>query len=172
MAATKMATDWDAIEAEYLAGIESIRAIAEAYNVSDTAIHKRAKKQGWVRNPAAAKRRQVSQKINSGLRDGLQEGLQKKAQTIIDNAVTEDVTDMLSGLSNARAALARINDMLIESDKPADIKTLSDANRINIEVIRTIRELDVPDGQSELERMSDEQLDRRLDQLIKRSRED
>ncbi|HCR4016143.1 TPA: terminase small subunit [Morganella morganii] len=41
--------DWDAIKREYTAGELSIRAIAERYGVSDTAIRKAAKKEDWVR---------------------------------------------------------------------------------------------------------------------------
>lgn len=49
MNAKKTATDWPAIEAEYRAGKQSIRAIAEWFQISDTAIRKEAKKRKWVR---------------------------------------------------------------------------------------------------------------------------
>lgn len=49
MNAKKTATDWPAIEAEYRAGKQSIRAIAEWFSISDTAIRKEAKKRGWTR---------------------------------------------------------------------------------------------------------------------------
>jgi hypothetical protein len=41
--------DWGRIELEYLAGEASIREIADRYEISDTAIRKRAKAHGWVR---------------------------------------------------------------------------------------------------------------------------
>ncbi|WP_223811163.1 hypothetical protein [Rhizorhabdus histidinilytica] len=40
---------WQRIELEYCAGEDSIREIADRYEISDTAIRKRAKADGWVR---------------------------------------------------------------------------------------------------------------------------
>jgi hypothetical protein len=49
MAARKTEAEWDRIELEYLAGDVSVREIADRFCISDTAIRKRAKAQGWVR---------------------------------------------------------------------------------------------------------------------------
>lgn len=49
MVARKTEAEWDRIELEYLAGDVSVREIADRYSISDTAIRKRAKAQGWVR---------------------------------------------------------------------------------------------------------------------------
>ncbi len=49
MATRKTEAEWDRIELEYLAGEDSIREIADRHNISDTAIRKRARAQGWVR---------------------------------------------------------------------------------------------------------------------------
>lgn len=46
----KTAPDWERIEADYRAGLLSIREIAAACGVSHTAIQKRAKAQGWERD--------------------------------------------------------------------------------------------------------------------------
>lgn len=45
-----VAPDWERIENDYRAGILSTREIAAACGVSHTAINKRAKKEGWVRD--------------------------------------------------------------------------------------------------------------------------
>ncbi|MFT8245208.1 terminase [Roseomonas sp. BN140053] len=45
-------TDWEAVEAEYRAGQRAIRQIARRHGLSDTAIRKRAKAGGWVRDTA------------------------------------------------------------------------------------------------------------------------
>ncbi|MBL0374025.1 hypothetical protein JJB09_18550 [Rhizobium sp. KVB221] len=44
--------DWVGIERDYRAGVMGIREIARWYGVSDTAIHKRAKADGWTRKEA------------------------------------------------------------------------------------------------------------------------
>ena len=49
MAARKTEAEWDRIELEYLAGDVSVREIADRFSISDAAIRKRAKAQGWVR---------------------------------------------------------------------------------------------------------------------------
>ena len=45
--------DWEAIESAYRAGLLSLREIAAQHGISDTAIRKRAKKDGWTRDLAA-----------------------------------------------------------------------------------------------------------------------
>lgn len=50
MSEKKVATDWERIEIEYRAGVQSIRQIAQAFGVSDGAIRKRAKTQEWTRD--------------------------------------------------------------------------------------------------------------------------
>lgn len=70
----KTAPDWERIEADYRAGILSTREIASACGVSHTAINKRAKKDGWVRDLKAkiqakadelVSRRAVSTEVSS-----------------------------------------------------------------------------------------------------------
>jgi hypothetical protein len=41
--------DWEGIERDYCAGVMGVREISRWYGVSDTAIHKRAKAEGWIR---------------------------------------------------------------------------------------------------------------------------
>lgn len=50
MSEKKVAPDWERIEIEYRAGVQSIRQIAQAFGVSDGAIRKRAKIQEWTRD--------------------------------------------------------------------------------------------------------------------------
>lgn len=48
----KAAPDWERIEADYRAGILSVREIAASQGITDTAIRKRAKRDGWQRDLA------------------------------------------------------------------------------------------------------------------------
>lgn len=58
MATRKTTSDWQRIELEYLAGEDSIREIADRHEISDTAIRKRAKAEGWKRQVRTANRRE------------------------------------------------------------------------------------------------------------------
>lgn len=59
--AAKATPDWEKIEADYRAGVLSVREMAAAAGVSHTAIQKRAKAQGWERDISA----KVSAKADS-----------------------------------------------------------------------------------------------------------
>jgi hypothetical protein len=50
------ATDWTLIEADYRSGIKSLRTIADEHGISHTAITKRAKREGWLRDLTARTR--------------------------------------------------------------------------------------------------------------------
>lgn len=58
MATRNTTIDWPRIEAEYLAGEDSIREIADRHEISDTAIRKRAKAGQWTRQVRTANRRE------------------------------------------------------------------------------------------------------------------
>ena len=72
--------DWEKIEAEYRAGVFSIREIAGQHGVSDTAIRKRAKAHGWDRD--------LSEKITAKA-DALVRTQEVRAQVRTEAAVSE-----------------------------------------------------------------------------------
>lgn len=55
--------DWEAINSLYRGGLLSIRAIAERFDVSDTAIRNKAKKNGWQRDLTDKVRQAVNAKV-------------------------------------------------------------------------------------------------------------
>lgn len=73
MAEPRKTTDWDAVERDFRAGLLSAREIGKAHDVSHTAVNKRAKDHGWVRDlnakiqakaDALVSRQQVSKEVS------------------------------------------------------------------------------------------------------------
>jgi hypothetical protein len=58
-------TDWEAVEREYRAGQLSVSEIGRQHGVSHTAINKRAKKEGWLRDLSKKVRQTVSARLVS-----------------------------------------------------------------------------------------------------------
>jgi hypothetical protein len=92
--------DWEAVEREYRAGQISVKEIARANQITDTAIHKRARAYGWVRALADKVRANVREKLirADGLRSGVQDSLQSglRPQPAPDEELVE--TASLRGL--------------------------------------------------------------------------
>lgn len=67
--------DWSAIERDYRSGDTSIRSLAERYGISDTAIRKKAKSEGWqqgekVRTESSHQVCSANQNANQGKKPG------------------------------------------------------------------------------------------------------
>ncbi|MFH1557731.1 MAG: hypothetical protein ABII76_23220 [Pseudomonadota bacterium] len=84
--ADKPRTDWEAIEREYRAGMLSAREIGRRHNVSEGAIRKKAKAEGWERP--------LADKVRAAVREKLvrNDGTQKP------RASDEDIIDAASEL--------------------------------------------------------------------------
>lgn len=136
----KSRVDWIAIEGVYRAGHKSLREIAADYGLTDGAIRKRAKVEGWIRDPEGAKRQRVKA-ILAGV--GTHDGTQYAVRTIGEQA-QQDADDMTLGLHVARRVLRRLADVAEALSDPKDMKVVAEANRIAVETIRRIRGLDEP----------------------------
>lgn len=116
--------DWEAINSLYRAGLLSVRAIAEQFSISDTAIRKQAKKLGWTRDlteqvRAAAKAKVVRTKVRT---DGSQQALRTDEQ-IIEEASDQAAAVILahrSGLAQWRGIADKLSDLLFDMDVTAD----------------------------------------------------
>ena len=134
--------DWVQIEGAYRAGGQSLRELASAHGITEGAIRARAKKYGWIADIAGTKRQMVIEKVT-----GIAQGVTQCVMRNLEDAAEQDANDMSLGLQGARAALRRsteaLNDVGSEME-PRDLKTLSECIKINVETIRTIRELNAP----------------------------
>ncbi len=96
--------DWEAIERAYRAGSLSIRTIAERQGVSDTAIRKKAKVQGWARDLSDQVRKEVRSKLVRGeVRNGQGANCELDAE-IIEEAAEEGARVVRSHRRDIRKA--------------------------------------------------------------------
>jgi hypothetical protein len=96
--------DWEAIERAYRAGALSIRTIAERNGISDTAIRKKAKASGWVRDLSEQVRKEVRNKLVRGeVRDGQCANPERDAE-IVEEAAEEGATVVRSHRRDIRKA--------------------------------------------------------------------
>lgn len=116
--------DWEAIHSLYRAGLLSVRAIAEQYSISDTAIRKQAKKLGWSRDltdqvRAAAKAKVVRTEVRAN-------GSQSEPRT--DEQIIEEASDQAaavilahrSGLAQWRGIADKLSNVLSDMDVTAE----------------------------------------------------
>ncbi|MDA5483123.1 terminase small subunit [Yersinia intermedia] len=114
--------DWEAIKREYCAGQLSIRALAEKYGVSDTAVRKRAKADGWpkpekVRNTGS---HNSSANLRTKDKKSISE-IEKIGLPEIENKIEESCSIASRyGLNDMQAKF--VSEYLIDLDKTAAYK--------------------------------------------------
>lgn len=81
----KPAPDWERIEADYRAGVLSLREIAAPYKVTEGAIRKRAKRDGWERNLEA----RIHEKAESLVRKAAVRNEVRSAQAVSEREIIE-----------------------------------------------------------------------------------
>lgn len=64
---TRKVIDWEAVELQYRAGIRSLKDIGGEFGVSDAAIIKRAKRDGWTRDLQAKIQAKADAKVSAAL---------------------------------------------------------------------------------------------------------
>lgn len=114
--------DWEAIKREYCAGQLSIRALAEKYGVSDTAVRKRAKADEWPKPEKVRKTGSHNSGANLRTKD-------KKSISKIENIELPEIENQIEE-SRSIASRYGLNDMqakfvseyLIDLDKTAAYK--------------------------------------------------
>lgn len=128
MSEKKEKTDWEAIERAYRAGILSIREIAKLHKVSDTAIRKKAKAEGWERDLTAKVQEKVrSELVRSSVRtDDAQtkqterEIVEGAAATVVE-VVRSHRKDISTGRNIVGLLMEQLTDAALYRDKLEDI---------------------------------------------------
>lgn len=117
----KEKTDWEGIERDYRPGLLSIREVAKLHNVSDTAIRKRAKAEGWERDLTA----RVAEKVRTELvRAEVRKEHSANPQTeqeIVDSAAAQVVQVVRSHRGNIK----RMNDIALSLLEELDEQTIN-----------------------------------------------
>lgn len=129
--------DWEAIESAYRAGLMSLREIASQHGISDTAIRKRAKKDGWSRDLAAkiqakaddlVRKREVRTKVRTETSISERELIEATAEVIANvrmehrgdirraRELTNTLFDELAGECGDVAALEQLGEMMRSPD--------------------------------------------------------
>ncbi len=130
----KPPTDWEAIEKEYRAGQLSEAQIARQYNISRTAIQKKAKKNGWNRDLSEKVRTEVAARL-------VAEGLQVPRENATVNEMAErGVALVLSHRQDIHTNRQAVTELIAE---------LIDTNAHREEIEETIYdETETEDGDS------------------------
>lgn len=88
----KAAPDWERIEADYRAGVLSIREIAAAQGITDTAIRKRAKRDEWTRDLA----KRIQDKAEALVRAAEVRGKVRSESAISDREIVSGNASLLA----------------------------------------------------------------------------
>lgn len=161
--------DWERIEAEYRAGQLSIREIAKSHTISHVAVMKRAKRDGWERNLAAAVREKVTTRL---VTDGVTAKSIAETVELAAERGVQVVREHRKIIGRARAIAGELVEELGEDDRPlkdraailsnlsGSIKTLVALERSAFGLDNNSSEaLDPPATSRDLSGLSDDDLD-------------
>jgi transposase-like protein len=140
--------DFSAAALDYAAGGYSINALATKHGIPEPTLRRYAKREGWIKGSSDVKRELVREAMagmsltDEAVTNDLTND-EAVRQIQLDEA-TQDVQDMNTGLAVARKSMGKLLTMVDSVDHPKDVKTIVEANKIAVETIRKIRELDDP----------------------------
>lgn len=108
---TKRVIDWEAIEREYRAGIRSLRDIADQFGVTEGAIRKRARRDGWERDLSGKIAAQAEALVR---KDAVRESVRADERAIIESNAELQATAILSHRSDIRRNRDLLSRLLAE----------------------------------------------------------
>jgi len=89
--------DWERIEADYRAGVLSVREIAEGHGISHTAIQKRAKAKGWSRDLKDRVMAAAKAKVANAL-PGVAESVAGRVAAATEDAIVEAASSVVASI--------------------------------------------------------------------------
>lgn len=114
MAEPRKQIDWEKVEAEYRAGIKSLREIGAEFGVSHVAVDKKAKRQGWVRDLSAKIKAKADALVN---RAGVNRAVNGASENdIVDSNAQAILNVRLSHRANIRKTKCLVERLLDEVD--------------------------------------------------------
>lgn len=130
-------TNWAQVEADYRAGIRSLRAIADDAGISEGAIRKRAKRDQWQRDLKARINAMAEEKVRTqAVRiPGTQLTPKTEAQVVEANADIQYTVRI-----SHRAGLQRLKEL--KDELLAKVATESESHREAIDDLRKLTEID------------------------------
>ena len=140
--------DFGAAELDYRAGGYSVNALAAKHGIPEPTLRRHAKREGWTRGTSDVKRELVREAMAGlPLDEQVTNDLTNSAVRQIQiTEASQDVQDMNTGLSVARACMDKLLLMVEQVDNPNDVKRIVEANKGAVETIRKIRALDDDSG--------------------------
>lgn len=113
--AEKKQPDWERIEADYRAGVKSIREVAAEHGITDTAIRKRAKRDGWERDLSGRIASKADQLVRTAeVRAEVRTETTANEQAIIDANAQAIANVKLAHRSDIRRYRSLVNELLTE----------------------------------------------------------
>ena len=126
----KAKTNWEAIERDYRAGIKALRLIGKENSISDVAILKRAKRDGWERDLSAKIRAKAAAKVSKAA----VRKLVSKEQAATDAQVVEANAEMQAQIilahrtdiqASRRIVRAMLDEVALLTDNRVTVETLA-----------------------------------------------
>lgn len=162
---TKKSPDWEAIESAYRAGSLSIRNIADKHELTEGAIRKRAKKEGWQRDlteqvQSAARDKLVRTQVrNVGTHPRTDEEIVEEASTEAASVVLAHRQDLAQWRGISNKLLRALDDMEVDESNHNDFaRSLNAGVDAQLKVIKGERQaynLDDVQGDKDTSALSD-----------------
>jgi hypothetical protein len=131
MTEKKKPVDWESIEADYRAGVKSLRVMSAEYGVSHVAIKKRADREGWTRDLSAKIKAATEAKVNRAAVNSEVNADEKVSEKAVIEATSETQKDVILGhrqdIARARKlAMSLLNELEGESADPELLSALGE----------------------------------------------